>query len=643
MDRYAPLRPAAVREGADAIAFLASHEPALRTPSTSATPYTVEMAPYAADPAGHHVHASTPLAEFLTPELVDEDSAVRRVANRLGLTPQDLMEQFGTIWQLMRAHHQEVTHTELRSLQNKIEAALFAVVRELGATQAELADVGQEARLAQLQEARTMVVIGGFKKDTPPHVRSKIVFDSLMESDAIKALIWDTHWVDVEDLDNEAKQPLILSLIKGLPTTVRRGQRWSEITLVTFASFDVRTAYLREYGRTGPSYRGKVLRVTPCTPLFARKKEGVLRVLMNAINAHPDHAHCELTPLWHSLTLMRPQPQGHREFDDTLPAWAQVKFQRTQTGKAICELHLDTDALAVINTPSDPATPNSPSLWEKSWNDQWWGRMADLDVAESANIAGQEEAEAYANTQLARAVDEAAQADHAARAEAYALAAEGPEHAPPGGSGSSAAPHATPPADAGASSAQGSREPWAGYAGATVRVTSPHWSTFFTRPGGDNYAPFNYEMIFVTHPPGTLPFDKREYANKTARTNTPPPPPPENAMDVDAALAAGAAAAGTPVTSAVDALAERRSKLEAQRAAMAGQAPAYAPAPDPAAGAIGAADDVLQAAAQWQAAQHAPPAPPGSAPPSLYAPGPPAPPSRSPGRDRHSPPRDAPY
>ena len=622
-DRYVPLTSPVLRQGQESLELMIRGEPSTRTPSSSQPSQSVEAAAYANDPASHLLAVGPPVAHFLTPEFVDEQEAMERVAARMGVTPHDLMSQMGTIWQMMRYHHEEVTHRELRSLQCKIESALYAVVKELAATQAELADVGQEARSAQLQEARTMVIVGGWHKDAPPHVRTKHIVDTMMRSNFIKGLIWDTLWVDVEEDDEDTSH--VVSLLRGLPTTVRRGKQWSEITLVAFASFDVRAAYLREYGQQGPKFNGKTLRVTPCTPMFARKKEGVLRTLMNAINKHDHFQDCELTPLWHSLTLMKPQGKGHREYDPELPAWAQVKFVRTDTGKALCEVHIDEHALQIINsTPTDSQITH----WETAWNEQWWGRMADIDAAESGNVAGREKVDAYAETADAEMADKYAQDEHARKAEEYAR--EGKEPGDSGGAGSSDA--------------------WKGYAPTTNAKASQHWSSFFTRPGGDYYAPFNYELIWVRYAPGTLPFNKDEYSAKTGRRATPPAPPPtaEQAA-VDAAIAGGAAVGATPAAKAVDALEERRQQLDAERvrlaqenAAAEQQPPAYAPA-----GAVEQADATLQAiraASSSAPSAHAPPPPGAPAPAMAPAPNTPAAPSRSPARDdRRSPGRSEPY
>ena len=138
----------------------------------------------------------------------------------------------------------------------------------------------------------------------------------------------------------------------GLPATVRRASGYSDISMVEFASVDVRMAFLNQFGREGPRYYGRRIRVTPSTPLFARKREGVLRVIMAALNDSEQYADAELTPLWHSLTLMAPQPKGNRVYDPDHDAWAFVKFVRTPAGRTLCEIHLDADCQKVISRAS---------------------------------------------------------------------------------------------------------------------------------------------------------------------------------------------------------------------------------------------------------------------------------------------------
>ena len=82
-------------------------------------------------------------------------------------------------------------------------------------------------------------------------------------------------------------------------------------------------------------------------------------------------------------------------------------------------------------------------------------------------MAGREKVDAYAETADAEMMDKYAQDEHARKAEEYAR--EGKEPGDSGGADSSDA--------------------WKGYAPTTNAKASQHWSSFFTRPGGDYYAP----------------------------------------------------------------------------------------------------------------------------------------------------------
>ena len=55
LNRYAPLPADTVREGQDAFTLMVRAEAAMRTPHTPSTPYAVDVAEYAADPAHHQM------------------------------------------------------------------------------------------------------------------------------------------------------------------------------------------------------------------------------------------------------------------------------------------------------------------------------------------------------------------------------------------------------------------------------------------------------------------------------------------------------------------------------------------------------------------------------------------------------------
>ena len=88
----------------------------------------------------------------------------------------------GDVWNLLRHHHVEVTRRELRSLQTKVEASLYALARELFAVQGELQQLGSEAREVQSQEARLSVVLGGFGRKCTPAERTHFIIETMMET-----------------------------------------------------------------------------------------------------------------------------------------------------------------------------------------------------------------------------------------------------------------------------------------------------------------------------------------------------------------------------------------------------------------------------------------------------------------------------
>ena len=612
-DRYASVPTVSIAEAADNLSLMMGQEPGHGTPQRQPNvPYVATVSEYAQRPEQHQLSAGTPVLSYLAPQWIGEDEALVRTAAAMGVPAEDILEQLPMVWRILRAHHTAVVQPEIKHLIMKIEAALYAVVRELAATQAELADVGQEARIAQQQEARMMVVLGGFNEDTSPQSRSYALLEAMYNCREIANIAWYAMGVDLDDSD-EVRDATLLKMVRGLPTTVRHGRKWSTVTVVSFASFDVRAAFLRQYGRGGLQMCGRRIRCTPSTPLFSRKKEGVLRVVMNAVNKVEAYADSEIVPLWHSLVMMKPQPRSVRDYDDNLPAWAKVKFVRTPQGRAICELHLDQECLDLLHTEAGTGemvdgTPET--VWHWAWNKQWWGRMADIDAAEAANVAGAETVDAYAADRDAEMVDARAQQDSADRAEKYAAgAAEDAAGSRPAAAAAAAAASSMPPTASsteggagmgGGGEGDGSAGPWANY------VRPRHWSSFFTRPGGDYFNPFPYALVMVAHPPGTLEFDKREYAQKTGRVNQPPAPPaPEEGAEkeaAEAAVAAGAVPAGTPAAARLDPLQERRAQLEAEAArlreeagtgggssASTGPAPAGTPA-------LAAADAALSAA-----------------------------------------------
>ena len=579
-DSYAPIDERDIVRGTEALEEVVAYAPAV-SQAPGARPYQGRPGDFQNTPHAVLAQSAPPVANFLTVRPFTDEEALGRVAAAYDTTAEELLARpvsnLGEVFQLLRTHHEHVTLAELNQLRGRTEAILYALARELSATQAELADVGQEARTHQLQESRTMVVMGNFTRGTPPQARLYALMEALDDSEAFRDHLYNHLWLDVQDGTPEKYQAL-LALMRGLPATARRGAEWSDVTVVQFASVDVRTLFLNEFSRTPFQCRGRRVRVTPSTPLYARKKEGVLRTVMNAVNMHPDHEGSELTPLWHSLTLMQPQPRGQRIYDRDADAWAKVTFRRTPLGRAVCVVQLDRRCRDVIFTAHHAPTPEMPrdaTYWAAAWNAQWWGRMAERDVAEAAVVAGEAEPEMYAHDGERAAQDAEIAAARAAAAEVGA----DPSQAPPQDQGMPQAPaddsgEYAPVEDKGKGKGKGGG-----------KGKSPHWSRMFTAPGGEYYAPFNYEVIFEICEPGEVEYPHEEYRAKLVRYAPGPPPMDaaqrEEANRVDDLVAAGAAAAGQPVVADQDTLMHARAQAQAASADAAAAAAALAPVQPP--------------------------------------------------------------
>ena len=165
--------------------------------------------------------------------------------------------------------------------------------------------------------------------------------------------------------------------------------------------FELRQLFNTKYRQWNPKYKDTkhMIRFTPSSPLFQRKKEAPLRAMMNAITQHEDYKDWDLTPLWHCLVLMAPQPK--RKHDTKLPAWAKIEFVNTEGGKIECHIHLTEECRDVLC--SDSASPGQ-TLFAKAYTDQMFGRQREEDVAErtAADEASEQGATSVSNTKTTK-------------------------------------------------------------------------------------------------------------------------------------------------------------------------------------------------------------------------------------------------
>jgi hypothetical protein len=123
------------------------------------------------------------------------------------------------------------------------------------------------------------------------------------------------------------------------------------------------------------------LRVTPSSPLYQRKKEGLLRVFIKAINSHPDYQSLDLTPLWHTLTLM--EPQAARGYDSEALAWLKITFERARsTGELVAQCTMIMELHKIISHVPQEAGEDGESLRHTAWRDQPYTRQLEEDKTE---------------------------------------------------------------------------------------------------------------------------------------------------------------------------------------------------------------------------------------------------------------------
>ena len=126
------------------------------------------------------------------------------------------------------------------------------------------------------------------------------------------------------------------------------------------------------------SLKGKYIRATPCSPMFQRKMEVPIRVLLALINESEHLENKQVTILWKTLTIM--QPQANRDFDPQAQAFARVHyFEEEGELKGFLEVMPELSK-AMKATPPIGAT--EPNCWEHFWCRIVYGIQHEIDLAD---------------------------------------------------------------------------------------------------------------------------------------------------------------------------------------------------------------------------------------------------------------------
>ncbi len=492
------------------------------------------------------------------PDKFSPEEAQRRVMVALEIEEGHMMST-PTIQQVLgmvSAHHENVTRREMENMADKVDRHCMVLDRAIMRTREEMQFIAQEVRSAQLELSRRQCVIGGFPASMVPTTRNALIACYLLK--ASENLKYHLYSSTGKQIDPWKDPHALFGCLATEPTTISTGAgTFGAISILTFTSFDARRAFCDDFktpftvdsdgvviknvkgkGKgTGKAQAIMKLRVTPSSPLYQRKKEGLLRCFMSAINTHPDYASKDLIPLWHTLTLM--EPQDEKGYDDTAEAWLRISFIRARsTGELVAQCTM-TKVLHDIISHVPEGSSTGESLWQLAWQSQWFSRQLEEDRTEvkASHDLDKTEAEGRDGMEVtapddaeAGRMQERANATGGDEEEAYYAEREADRRQTTGHKVKGIAYDNEQPLPT-LDEMHEMEMP---------RLTGRHWGSAFTRQDAEtNPFPFHVDVLIAT----TVQYEKGEYIRKFYRSHMPAKPHEEqeedDLADADVALRQG--------------------------------------------------------------------------------------------------------
>ena len=304
---------------------------------------------------------------------------VNVIAEDRGADVADLMSDkpatMGNVMELMFAQYLRIQRRELENVTAIMQTQHAAMLMDLYELRSQHSDLAQEVRQNQTEEARLMAVLGNWPDDMPPGDRSQEIFKLTLACEPIKWHCWH-HGIG----DCWKNPATVKNLFKSAPVTIMFNGKYSTVTIVYFKDFVVRQLFCLYYRNHTPTINGKRIRIMPSSPLWARKKECMIRAIMGATDMHPYYKAWDLTPLWHSLTLM--EPQRKREYDPHAVAWCHVRFVQSQDGRMECHIYVSETCRDIVMHVRDD--DDGDTLFCKAFLDQVYGKQRRDDLTERA-------------------------------------------------------------------------------------------------------------------------------------------------------------------------------------------------------------------------------------------------------------------
>lgn len=356
--------------------------------SSGTTPQDAPEAPAASsdDPA------------MVAPTVVEGDVAMQQTTGHFGVDINDhtavsnfLQKPVKTaedVLRLVHGYHLKVIRPETYGMILQVEAAIKNVNDRLFTTTQELKFLASDNRAQQKHAAGMMLVLTGFPQTMPPPDRNYMIGWMLQQLEEVTKYLQNRRLLPAGAADIEQIAPEFwFQVLTVDPVTVPQAGGHSAMTMITFKSWDLRSAFLRRFGgQSGtPLYHtaeepvpGKHLRVSPCAPQWQRKLEAPLRVVLSAVNSHADWQGMTLTILWKSLTIMKPSQD--RDFSPDHTAWARL-FYEEKDGVYRGRLEVAQELANVLLSPAS-AGSGEDTLWTEHWNSVIWGNQHALDLLE---------------------------------------------------------------------------------------------------------------------------------------------------------------------------------------------------------------------------------------------------------------------
>ena len=256
-----------------------------RTPVASAatTPQEETACATAASSASR---ATTGPGMVVTTPHFDDHTAYQITAGHLGTdvnSPQQveafLQQPVATtkdVLRLIKGYHEAIIRPELYGAVVQLEHAMKSINDKVWATQSELRFMASDNRSQQKHQSGLMLITTGWPTGMTPAGQCYMLGWMIQQSVEAKNFLRNRGLLR-DDMDHAALDPQFwFGVLSVDPTTVPQGKDfYSTMTMLTFKSWDLRSAFLNRYGGTGgtPLYAdpttpqaGRHIRVSPCAP-----------------------------------------------------------------------------------------------------------------------------------------------------------------------------------------------------------------------------------------------------------------------------------------------------------------------------------------------------------------------------------------